>query len=97
VQPIQDQHYDARQPQNSNGLTLMTTIENYYKDMIKDGIWMKTDADQETIYALKAQIKAKQKTNDGKVPRGRKDWKLTPPKAGESRKKVVTINGKKVT
>jgi len=97
VQPIQDQHYDARQPQNPNGLTLMTTIENYYKGMIKDGIWMKPDADQETIFALKAQIEAKPKPKDGKVLRGRKDWRLTPPKAGESRKKVVMINGKKVT
>ncbi len=68
MQPIQDQHYDARQPQNFNGLTLRTTIENYYKGMIQDGTWMKTDADQETIYALKAQIKAKQKPNDGKIP-----------------------------
>jgi hypothetical protein len=56
------------QPQNPNGLTLMTTIENYYKGMIKDGIWMKSDVDQETIFALKAQIEAKRKPKDGKVP-----------------------------
>jgi hypothetical protein len=75
----------------------MTTIENYYKGMIKDGIWMKSDVDQETIFALKAQIEAKQKPKDGKVPWGGKDWKVTPPMAGGSRKKVVMINGKKVT
>jgi hypothetical protein len=40
----------------------MTTIENYYNGMMKDGIWMKPDADQETIFVLKAQIEAKQKT-----------------------------------
>jgi hypothetical protein len=46
----------------------MTAIENYYKGMIKDGIWMKPDADQETIFALRVQIEAKQKPKDGKVP-----------------------------
>jgi hypothetical protein len=91
VQPIQDQHYDARQPQNPNGLTLMTTIENYYKGMVKDGIWMKPDADQETIIALKAHIEAKQHPKSGKA---RKDWKLISPKPGESRKNIITVNGK---
>jgi hypothetical protein len=74
VQPIQDQHYDAWQPQNPNGLTLMTTIENYYKGMVKDGIWMKPDVDQETIITFKAQIEAKQHPKGGKQSRG-KDWK----------------------
>ena len=73
----------------------MTTIENYYKGMVKDGIWMKPDAEQETIFALKAQIEAKQ-IKGGKLSRSGKDWKLIPPKAGES-KKVVTVNGKKIT
>jgi hypothetical protein len=94
VQPIQDQHYDARQPQNPNGLTLMTMIENYYKGMVKDGIWMKPDADQETIIALKAQIEAKQHPKSGKTCN---DWKLVPPKPGESRKKIVTVNGERLT
>jgi hypothetical protein len=43
VQPIQDQHYNGRQPQNPNRITLMTIIKNYYKGMVKDGIWMKPD------------------------------------------------------
>jgi hypothetical protein len=72
----------------------MTTIENYCKGMVKDGIWMKPDADQETIIALKAQIEVKQHPKSGKT---RKDWKLIPPKPGESRKKIVTVNGKRVT
>jgi hypothetical protein len=96
VQPIQDQHYDAWQPQNPNRLTLMTTIENYYKGMVKDSIWMKPDADQETIIALKAQIETRQQRKTGKIPQGRKDWRLTPPKAGESMKKVITINRKQL-
>jgi hypothetical protein len=54
---------------------------------------MKPDADQESIIALKAQIEAKQHPKGGKQPRG-KDWKLIPLKPGESRLKVITINGK---
>jgi hypothetical protein len=59
----------------------MTTIENYYKGMIKDGIWMKPDQDQETIIALKAQIDAKKQRKPGKQLK-EKDWHLTPTKTG---------------
>jgi hypothetical protein len=97
VQPIQDQHYDGRQPQNPNGITFMTIIENYYKGMLKDGIWMKPDPDQETIIALKVQIETKQRRKGGKNPQQQQDWKSTPPKLGEPMKKVVTINGKRLT
>lgn len=95
VQPIQDQHYDGRQPQNANGLTLMTTVENYFKGMIKDGVWMKPDQDQETIIALKAQIDAKKQSRSPR--QGGKDWHTVPPKLGESKVKTVTVNGKRVT
>jgi hypothetical protein len=96
VQPIQDQHYDGRQLQNAIGLTLMTTIENYYKGMVKDTIWMKPDQDQETIIALKGQINAQKVRNDG---RHKKETVLhmVPPKPGAPKIKVVTINGKQVT
>ncbi len=94
VQPIQDQHYDGRQPQNANGLTLMTTVENYFKGMIKDGVWMKPDQDQETIIALKAQIDAKKQSRSPR--QGGKDWHTVPPKLGESKVKMVTVNGKRV-
>jgi hypothetical protein len=57
---------------------------------------MKPDADQESIIALKAQIEAKQHPKGGKQPRGT-DWKLIPLKPGESRLKVITINGKRLT
>jgi hypothetical protein len=101
VQPIQDRHYDGKETQNANGLTLMTTIENYYKGMVKDGVWMKPDPDHETVIALKAQLFSQQKEEGKKMGKrdGKKDdkWKTTPPKKGESGKKVVTINGKKVT
>jgi hypothetical protein len=101
VQPIQDRHYDGRETQNANGLTLMTTVENYYKGMVKDGVWMKPDPDHETIIALKAQLFSQNKGGpklSGKRDGKRDDkWKTTPPKKGESKKKVVTINGKKVT
>ncbi len=101
MQPIQDHHYDGRETQNVSGPTLMTTIENHYKGMIKDGVWMKPDPDHETIMALKAQLFSQKKGGPKKT--GRKydknndKWKNTPPKKGESGKKVVTINGKKVT
>jgi hypothetical protein len=106
VQPIQDRHYDGREPQNANGLTLMTTVENYYKGMVKDGIWMKRVDEQETIIALKAQL-AMGRNRDRRNTRQNKDnkdknktkeaWKTIPPKEGESGKKVVEIKGKKFT
>jgi predicted RNA-binding Zn-ribbon protein involved in translation (DUF1610 family) len=89
--------------QNANGLTLMTTVENYYTGMVKDGVWMKPDPDHETIIALKAQLFSQNKGEGGPKKSGKRDgnrdekWKTTPPKKGESNKKVVTINGKKVT
>jgi hypothetical protein len=79
----------------------MITVENYYKGMVKDGVWMKPDPDHETIIALKAQLFSQKKEEGKKGGKrdGKRDdeWKTTPPKKGESGKKVVTINGKKVT
>jgi hypothetical protein len=75
VQPIQDRHYDGREMQNANGLTLMTTVENYYKGMVKDGVWMKPDPDHETIIALKAQLFSQNKGEGGPKKSGKRDGK----------------------
>jgi hypothetical protein len=97
VQPFQDHHYNGRESQNANGLTLMTTIENYYKGMIKDGTWMKPDPGHKTIVALKAQHLSQKKGEPKEAGRKDNKWKTIPLKKGESGEKVVTINGKKVT
>jgi len=92
VQPIQEQYYNARQPQNPNGLTLMTTNKNYYKGMIKDGIWMKLNPDQETIIALKAQIEAKQQLKGSKIPNNKKiGSSLHPSRANQRRKSFICL------
>ncbi len=75
----------------------MTTIENYYKGMIKDGTWMKPDPGHKTIVALKAQHLSQKKGEPKEAGRKDNKWKTIPLKKGESGEKVVTINGKKVT
>ena len=40
----------------------MEQVENYYKDRVKTGEWMKLDDDQETILALKAIINKGEKS-----------------------------------
>lgn len=74
VQPIQGMHYNGCEPKSANGVTLMATVKNYYKGMVKDGIWMKPDFDQESIITLKAQIAAKKKRRQGE------QWKTKVPK-----------------
>jgi len=58
---------------------------------------MKPEADQKIIFAVKAQIEAKQKpkmVNPTMGGGGGGDWKLIPTKSGESKRKVVMINVK---
>jgi hypothetical protein len=35
VQTIQDRHYNRREPQAANGLTLMIPVENHYKGILR--------------------------------------------------------------
>ncbi len=47
---------------NANGLNFMILVENYYKDAVTTGEWMKPDDDKHTILALQteiAQVKAR--------------------------------------
>jgi hypothetical protein len=55
---------------------------------------MKPEADQKIIFAVKAQIEAKQKPKMVNPTMGGGDWKLIPTKSGESKRKVVMINVK---
>lgn len=80
----------------------MTKAENYIKDAVKAGRWLKLDKDQEMIIALKAQLAQKR---GGRRSAGRRDgnrnrntgqwaWK---PKEGEEQIKPVKVKGKKKT
>jgi len=62
---------------NPNGLDFMERVENYYKDRVRTGEWLKLDEDQETILALKAQLNKETKENkDGsKKKKGKKGEK----------------------
>ena len=83
----------------------MTKAENYYKDAVKAGRWLKSDKDQEMIIALKAQLAQKRGTRRST---GRRDgnrnkntdqwaWKDVAPKDGEDQTKQVKVKGKKKT
>jgi hypothetical protein len=94
-----------RQLQLANdGLTLLELTENYYKDDVMCSLWMRLDENQETIIALKAQLKQQKqpkqqlKSTRNAKPKARTDaWKLQSPKKGKPHKKMVTINGKEYT
>jgi hypothetical protein len=77
----------------------MEEVENYYKDRLRSGEWMKLDEDQETILALKAQLGNKQikggepKKREKKIKKGKDKenqpptkpaWKSVAPKSGEA-------------
>ncbi len=59
IQNINDQWLDRVVVFQPDGLSLMERAENYYKDHLRQGIWLQLDEDQETIMALKAQLTAK--------------------------------------
>jgi hypothetical protein len=101
---IEDDWLFRRLPLANDGLALLELTENYYKDHVMRSLWMRLDEDQETIIALKAQLKQQkqpkqqQKTNKKSNQKARTDaWKLQPPKKGEPHKKTTTINGKEYT
>jgi hypothetical protein len=98
---IEDDWLFRRLQLTNDGLALLELTENYYKDHVMRSLWMKLDEDQETIIALKAQLKQqRQPKQQGKSTKNSKQkartdaWKLQPPKKGEPQKKTVTINGK---
>jgi hypothetical protein len=66
IQNINDQWLDRILILQPDGLSLMERAENYYKDHLRQGLWLKLDEDQETIIALKAQLTTKQGGDRGK-------------------------------
>jgi len=103
---VEDDWIMRRLPLANDGLVLLELTENYYKDHQLRNLWMQLDEDQETILALKAQLKQQKhpkvmtqtRTRNTPKTKARNDaWKLVPPKKGESKKKNVTINGKEYT
>jgi hypothetical protein len=107
IQNINDQWLDRALVFQPDGLSLMERAENYYKDHLRQGLWLKLDEDQETIIALKAQLTTKRGRDGGKKKSLRKSerfnvreepkWKTQPPKKGEPHKKNATVNGTKAT
>mmetsp|Transcript_13677 Transcript_13677/g.19601 ORF Transcript_13677/g.19601 Transcript_13677/m.19601 type:complete len:127 (+) Transcript_13677:723-1103(+) len=49
LQRQKDDYITRRTVINPNGLEFMEEVENYYKDRLRSGEWMKLDEDQETI------------------------------------------------
>ena len=92
-----DDYITRRTIIHPNGLDLMAQVENYYKDRLNSGEWMKLDDEQETILALKAQIAGNKqykgggepnkgkKTKKGKenTPPTKPTWRSVAPKSGE--------------
>ena len=71
-----DDYITRRTVIHPNGLDFMEQVENYYKDRLNSGEWMKLDDEQEIILALKAQIAGnKQNKGDGVPKKGKKTKK----------------------
>jgi hypothetical protein len=84
LQRKKDDYITRREIINPNGLELMEQVENYYKDRVNTGEWMKLDEDQETILALKAQLSNRDGGKNNKK-RGKKGEKGDRKRKGEDK------------
>ena len=77
LERIRDDYITRTVDIDPNGLDFMERVENYYKDRLRTGEWLKLDEDQETILALKAQLNKDNKDKDGskKGKKGKKGEK----------------------
>jgi hypothetical protein len=105
VQSWRDEWTSGKKTITQDCAAFMVEAENYYKDRVDLGEWLKLDDDQETIVALKAQLLKKapgKENNPNRANRGKgkgkgkegakKDdwaWKKVEPKGSEPRTKSV--------
>jgi len=104
LQRIKDDWTDRREQINPNGLAFMQRVENYYKDRLNSGEWMKLSEDQATILALKTQLqnvtkdkkdKKDKKGKKGKGGKGGKDKENKEPYEKPAWKKKAPKDGEK--
>ena len=82
VKRLQEDYNDRKVTFHPNGIELMEKVENYYLDKMRTGEWGKLDEDQETILALKAQLK----NMENPKKKGKKDEKEKKSKKGSKKR-----------
>ena len=75
VQIKRDNWLEGTLPLTTNGVALMELAENYYKDSLARGDWLKLTKDQEKIIALEAQIREATKKDTEREKRKKKKKK----------------------
>ena len=87
LQRKKDDYITRREIINPNGLDLMEQVQNYYKDRVNTGEWMKLDEDQETILALKAQLSNRDSGKGNNKKKGKKGEKGDKKRKGDKEDK----------